>query len=116
MKAVLFDFANLVKPFIPARPAYCLERQEMLRFQTIAIRFGFSMFNECKHLHDILDAQVDIIERHIDQHKWFHGIANKDKAISDFIEKYGFIMREFYCSRVCKDRFDCEVAQRYNPK
>jgi hypothetical protein len=74
------------------------------------------MFNECKRLHDILDAQVDIIERHIDQHKWFHGIANKDQAISDFIEKYGFIMREFYCSRVCKDRFDCEVAQRYNPK
>jgi hypothetical protein len=25
-------------------------------------------------------------------------------------------MREFYCSRVCNDRFDCEVAQRYNPK
>jgi hypothetical protein len=25
-------------------------------------------------------------------------------------------MREFYCSRVCHDRFDCVVAQRYNPK
>jgi hypothetical protein len=25
-------------------------------------------------------------------------------------------MREFYCSRVCRDRFDCEVAQSYNPK
>jgi len=75
-----------------------------------------TMFNECKHLRDILDAQVDIIERHIDQHKWFRLIANKDQAIADFIEKYGFIMREFYCSRVCKDRFDCELAQRYKPK
>jgi hypothetical protein len=74
------------------------------------------MFNECKHLHDILDAQIDIIERHIDKHKWFQGIENKDKAIFDFIEKYGFIMREFYCSRACKDRFECELAQKYNPK
>jgi len=74
------------------------------------------MFNECKHLHDILDAQIDIIERHIDKHKWFHGIANKDQAISDFIEKYGFIMREFYCSRSCKDRFECELALQYHPK
>jgi hypothetical protein len=25
-------------------------------------------------------------------------------------------MREFYCSRACKDRFDCELAQQYHPK
>lgn len=74
------------------------------------------MFNECKQIHDILVAQIDIIERHVDQHKWFHGIANRDQAISDFIEKYGFIMREFYCSLVCKERFECEVAQKFNPK
>jgi hypothetical protein len=44
------------------------------------------MFNECKYL----------IERHIDKHKWFHLIENKDQTIADFVEKYGFIMREFY--------------------
>jgi hypothetical protein len=25
-------------------------------------------------------------------------------------------MREFYCSRVCKDRFECKLAQQYHPK
>jgi hypothetical protein len=74
------------------------------------------MFNECKHLHDILNSQMDIIERHVEQHKWFHGIDDKEKAVCDFVDKYGFIMREFYCSRVCVDRFDCEHAQKYNPR
>ena len=74
------------------------------------------MLNECKHLKEILDAQIDLIERHVDQHKWFHQIENKEEAVRDFIEKYGFIMREFYCSRICEDRFNCEIARPFNPK
>jgi hypothetical protein len=77
---------------------------------------GSTMFHDCIRLQDILEAQIEIIERHVDRHKWFHLIADKDPAIADFIEKYGFIMREFYCSRVCKDRFECELAQQYHPK
>jgi len=74
------------------------------------------MFSECKHLQEILSVQRDLIERHVDQHKWFQQITNREEAVRDFIEKYGFIMREFYCSRICRDRFDCELAQRYGPK
>lgn len=74
------------------------------------------MKQECRRLAEILNAQIDIIERHIERHKWFQQIDSKDKAIQDFIEKYGFIMREFYCSRICEDRFDCEIAQEFNPK
>ena len=74
------------------------------------------MTQECVHLREILDAQIDIIERHIERHKWFQQIDDKDKAIQDFIEKYGFIMREFYCSRICEDRFYCEIALEFNPK
>jgi len=74
------------------------------------------MLKECKRIRDILDAQIDIIERHVDQHKWFQQIEDRNEAISDFIEKYGFIMREFYCSRICEDRFSCKLAQEYNPK
>ena len=80
------------------------------------MRMRSTMIHECIRLQEILAAQIEIIERHIDQHKWFHLIADKDQAITDFIEKYGFIMREFYCSRVCKDRFECELAQQYHPK
>jgi hypothetical protein len=75
-----------------------------------------AMFNECKHLGDILEAQKDIIERHVEQHKWFQGILKKEEAVRDFVEKYGFIMREFYCSRICVDRFDCGLAQNYKPR
>ena len=74
------------------------------------------MFRACKHLQDILDVQKDVIERHVDQLKWFQQIENREEAIRDFIEKYGFIMREFYCSRICYDRFECELAQGYGPK
>lgn len=73
------------------------------------------MVKECTRIKDILDAQRDIIERHVDQHKWFQHIQDREEAIRDFIEKYGFIMREFYCSRICQERFNCELAQRYNP-
>ncbi|MEW6669916.1 MAG: hypothetical protein AB1512_32300 [Thermodesulfobacteriota bacterium] len=76
----------------------------------------YSMVRQCIHIEEILDAQRDIIERHVDQHKWFNQIVNREEAIRDFIEKYGFIMREFYCSRICADRFDCVLAHRYNPR
>ena len=74
------------------------------------------MVEECIHLKEILDAQIEIIERHIDQHKWFQQIHDREEAIGDFIEKYGFIMREFYCSRICEDRFQCEIARPFNPR
>ena len=72
------------------------------------------MQNECSRLKEILDAQIDIIERHVDDHKWFLQIEDRNEAIRDFIEKYGFIMREFYCSRVCEERFACKIASQYN--
>ena len=74
------------------------------------------MQNECSRLKEILEAQIDIIERHVDDHKWFLHIEDRNEAIRDFIEKYGFIMREFYCSRICEERFACKIASKYNPK
>ena len=74
------------------------------------------MNKECKQIRDVLDAQIEIIERHIEQHKWFQQISSTDEAVVDFIEKYGFIMREFYCSRICQERFECEIAREFDPK
>ncbi|MGD9161395.1 MAG: hypothetical protein PVG39_23475 [Desulfobacteraceae bacterium] len=74
------------------------------------------MQSECSRLKEILEAQIDIIERHVDDHKWFLQIEDRNEAVRDFIEKYGFIMREFYCSRICEERFACKVASQYNPK
>ena len=74
------------------------------------------MQTECRRLKEIIEAQIDIIERHVDDHKWFQQIEDRNEAIKDFIEKYGFIMREFYCSRMCEERFNCLLAEKYNPK
>ena len=74
------------------------------------------MGKECQQIRDILDAQLEIIERHVEKHKWFQQIPRTEDAVVDFIEKYGFIMREFYCSRICQERFECEIAREFNPK
>lgn len=74
------------------------------------------MTDECKRIEEILAAQIELIERHVDNHKWFMQIHDRNEAIRDFIEKYGFIMREFYCSRICEERFSCSLAKKYNPK
>ncbi|NLA75521.1 MAG: hypothetical protein GX846_08665 [Deltaproteobacteria bacterium] len=74
------------------------------------------MQDECIRLKEILEAEIEIIERHIDDHKWFMQMEDRNAAIADFIEKYGFIMREFFCSRICEERFKCEIACKYNPR
>ena len=33
----------------------------------------------------------------------------------DFVEKFGWIMREVYCGNACPDRFDCQIAQEFIP-
>ena len=44
------------------------------------------MQNEFSRLKEILEAQIDIIERHVDNHKWFMQIEDRNEAIGDFIE------------------------------
>lgn len=44
--------------------------------------------------------------RHIDEHKYFQGVPNKNIAVNDFISKYAWIMRETYCLS-CPDRKEC---------
>lgn len=69
--------------------------------------------NSCTHLEDILKAEVPLIKRHIERHKWFKHIGNENDAMIDFIEMYGFIMREFYCTYVCDERKSCNLSKQY---
>jgi hypothetical protein len=50
----------------------------------------------CNHLKELLYAESHVITRHLSEHKWFQHIKNDDEAITDFIEKYGWLMREFF--------------------
>ena len=67
----------------------------------------------CKHLNDIVNAEMPIIKEHLQSHKWYQHIETDTKAQIDFIEKYGFIMREMYCRYVCVDRKTCELNDKY---
>ena len=64
------------------------------------------MSEGCSKLVQLLKVQKEIIERHIDEHKWFNHIPDKNKAITDFIEKYSWLMKEVYCE-VCEDNDTC---------
>lgn len=70
---------------------------------------------ECKHLESLLIEQEHIIRRHIDQHKWYKMIADKNRAVEDFIEKYAWVMREMYCD-LCPDSKECKPYNNYLKK
>ncbi len=71
---------------------------------------------KCSHLEDFLNEQRIIIYRHIDKHKYYNGIANREDAMNDFIKKYAWVMREMYCDKICPEKDNCEVYQSYLTK
>lgn len=70
------------------------------------------MFIGCRHLRDLLESQREIILRHVDRHRWFRHIEDREEAMLDFVEKFGWIMREFHCTKICTDRSECEEPTR----
>jgi len=68
---------------------------------------------KCKHLLPFAEAQLRIINKHLGDHKWFQHIENENKAVADFIDKFGWVMREFFCGYCCEHRFDCGIAKEY---
>ena len=67
----------------------------------------------CTHMRDFMFSQYKIVGRHIDKHKYYQGIAKKDEAIQDFIDKYGWLMREMYCANACPDYEHCKVGHDF---
>ena len=72
--------------------------------------------NHCKHLGDLIRAEMPIIKRHFSRHKWFQNLRGDEEAKTDFVDKYGFIMREMYCGHICEDRTKCEIGRQYIPE
>jgi hypothetical protein len=65
---------------------------------------------KCDCLADFMKAQRDIISRHLDEHKYLRHINDREEAVGTFIEDYGWLMREMYCTRICNKRDTCSVA------
>lgn len=61
----------------------------------------------CEHLREFLDLELDVIKRHLDEHKWFRHITDENDGVKDFIESYGWLIREIYCVAICVDRDIC---------
>jgi hypothetical protein len=70
----------------------------------------------CHELKDFLNVERDIILKHIDEHKWFNHISDKNVAIADFIEKYAWLIREVYCKCLCDKEEDCAVLSSLEKK
>ncbi len=68
------------------------------------------MDNHCQHLQDILSIEKEIIQQHINNHKWYHGFENENDAIIDFIHRYAWIMREVFCGAMCPHRNNCRLS------
>jgi hypothetical protein len=69
---------------------------------------------KCTHLDEFLKCEVDIIKRHLERHKWYNAIPNEAEGIADFINKYGWLMRELYCGYTCPDRDKCNLGIKIN--
>jgi len=67
----------------------------------------------CKHLKEFLEVEINIINHHIGEHKYFQHIKDKNEAVQDFNEKYGWLIREMYCHYMCKDGPICKLAKEY---
>lgn len=64
----------------------------------------------CECLSDFMKTQIDVIKKHIDEHKYLRKMSDKEEALASFINDYGWLIRELYCTRICEHRTTCEVA------
>jgi hypothetical protein len=65
----------------------------------------------CQKLKDFLEIERKIIIRHIDDHKWFNKIEDKNEGVADFIQKYGWIIKEMYCTYMCENKDGCALKK-----
>lgn len=70
-----------------------------------------SMSEKCNKLKEFMSCQLEVIQRHIDEHKWLNGIEDKDKAVNDFVKKFGWIIRELYCLYSCSEKDKCNLPK-----
>lgn len=66
----------------------------------------------CENLESLMKEQIIIIRRHLRNHQWYRQIENKEDAVADFVEKFGWVMREVYCDR-CTLSEGCQAYQEY---
>ena len=66
----------------------------------------------CEHLSEFMKTQLEVVKRHLDEHKYLRHMTDKEEALQSFIDDYGWLIRELYCTRICDLRDNCEIASK----
>lgn len=66
----------------------------------------------CQNLKNLLEVEGRILYRNVEGHAWLNHIPDKRDAEQDFVNRFGWIMRELYCE-MCKDNKTCESYVEY---
>lgn len=67
----------------------------------------------CSHFRDFMKEQVELMKRHVDRHKFYRGIPDRQQAEIDFIENFGGLLREMYCDTACPEHEQCQDYKDY---
>ena len=59
---------------------------------------------------EFMKTQMDVINKHLDEHKYLRNMPDKDEALISFISDFGWLIRELYCTKICDKRFECDIA------
>ena len=66
--------------------------------------------SNCQRLKAFMTTQMDVVRKHLDEHKYLRKIDDQNQALESFISDYGWLIRELYCTRICEVRDSCEIA------
>jgi len=53
-----------------------------------------TMIHGCESDEELTKIELNIIKRHISEHKWYNGIPTYLEAITDFLSKYAWVIKE----------------------
>lgn len=57
-----------------------------------------------------MKTQLEIVKKHLDEHKYLRRISDRNEALDSFINDYGWLIRELYCTHICEVRHGCKIA------
>lgn len=69
------------------------------------------MNNSCTRLKEFMKIQLEIVERHLNDHKYYQQIENENEGVRDFIDKFAWLIRETHCLYHCEDRDVCQISK-----
>ena len=77
---------------------------------TASANFMEECTDKCQRLSEFMRAQIEIVQKHLDEHKYLRKMENREEALDSFIHDYGWLIRELYCTRICEMRVGCKIA------